>query len=92
MLRGREDYSELQLLKQQVKELSDEVKSLKISLKSEVSKSHSDNIAGRNLGKMLGDVMLKSKNSSDYNQQLLTQFYKLASNSFNVPSSFANPR
>jgi hypothetical protein len=85
MLR-REGNTELQELKNKVKELSDEVMVLKRSKKSDSHNRFTEHDFSKDIGKSIGNMMFKG--SDNYNKQLLGQFYKMFSSSVNVPSSF----
>ena len=89
MLRQENSY-ELQELKAQVKELSDEVMNLKMSMKTDIYKAFGDQALGRNIGKTMGNALFRNSGNSNYNKQLLGQFYNMFSNSLNVPNSFGN--
>ena len=85
----RKEVDELQLLKKQVKELSEEMNAIKAVIKLDQHR-FSDQQFGHNMGKIIGKMMFNNGNKSNYNKQLLNHFYKLFSHCINSPSSFYN--
>ena len=85
----RKEVDELQLLKSQIKELNEEMNALKALIKSDQHR-FLDQQFSHNMGKTIGKMMFNNGNNSNYNKQLLNQFYKLFSHSMNAPHSFYN--
>ncbi|MEK6734448.1 MAG: hypothetical protein AABY27_05000 [Pseudomonadota bacterium] len=86
MLRRRDDYLELNALKLQVQELSEEVNSLKAMIKTDSQKLFDENL----LGKSINRAVFKNT-QNNYNQQLLNQVSKIFKLSLsNIPRSFGD--
>ena len=88
MLRKQEKKDDLQDIRNQIKELRDEFRHLKKSIKKDSSKIFSDSFMPKQF-----NIMNSSKEtlgSSSYNNSLIKEFTKIFSHSINIPNSFSD--
>ena len=84
MLRKQEKNDDLQDLRKQIKELRDEFKNFKKSIKKDPSNVFADSLIPKQF-----NIMNSSKGMvGNYNNNLIKEFTKIFSQSINIPNSF----